>query len=219
MPAPDIKFRTYLKAFFADILTGMSGPLSVPFAALALWVSSRSQKILWGCLAAVCAVVASFRVWRKERIDRNEQLETLRSAKDRDIRALAVEKDQEIAALHQRLDESDGTISAHNRRIAELSRNPFSEDLERTVRQALDRMTHMGHLLMRHLLMNQPIEVGRPFMREIPLDRQIEQMGIALESGIVRLDEKRQGAMVWTYYVVNPQHQPVLQKVLYDVLQ
>jgi hypothetical protein len=181
-------------------------------------IKSKSEDSV-GCLAALCAVFASYRVWRKERLDRYEQVETLRSAKDGDIRALAAEKDQEIAALHQRLDESDITIADRDRRITELNRNLFSEDLERTVRQALDRMTHMGHLLMRHLLMNQPLEVGRPFMREIPLERQIEQMGIALESGIVRLDEKRQAAMVWTYYVVTPQHRPILQKVLYDVLQ
>ena len=30
-PEPDIRLLTYLRAFFGDWLTGMSGPLSVPF--------------------------------------------------------------------------------------------------------------------------------------------------------------------------------------------
>lgn len=65
---PDMRLTTYLRAFFSDWLTGMSGPLSVPFAAaIALWVSSGSQKAVWGCLAVLSAVFASYRVWRNER--------------------------------------------------------------------------------------------------------------------------------------------------------
>src|SRR5690349_5925072 len=64
---PDTRFRIYLKAFFGDTLTGMSGPLSVPFALAALFVSSHGQKVLYGCLAALCALFASYRVWRNER--------------------------------------------------------------------------------------------------------------------------------------------------------
>jgi len=43
---PDIRLLTYLRAFFGDWLTGMSGPLSVPFAALAVWSQQREQKII-----------------------------------------------------------------------------------------------------------------------------------------------------------------------------
>jgi hypothetical protein len=67
-------FGTYLNAFFTDMLTGMSGPLSVPFAGLAVWASSRGQKALWGCLAAVCAMFASYRVWANERRQGSAQL-------------------------------------------------------------------------------------------------------------------------------------------------
>ncbi len=64
----DTRLLTYLSTFFTDWLTGMSGPLSVPFAALAVWSSQRGQKILWGCLAVVAAIFGSYRVWRKERV-------------------------------------------------------------------------------------------------------------------------------------------------------
>src|SRR5437660_5217831 len=47
MPMPDIRFRTYLKAFFSDMLTRMSGPLSVPFAVAAtLGVEPHSENSL-----------------------------------------------------------------------------------------------------------------------------------------------------------------------------
>jgi hypothetical protein len=122
--------------------------------------------------------------------NKNSQLETVSSAKKTEVETLRAAQDVDIAAL--------------NTRIAELSRNPYSEDLERPTRQIIDQMTHEGHLLLRHLLMHQPIEVGRPFMPEISVERQNAQMAVAFKSGIVRHDEKRQGAMVWTYHVVTP---------------
>jgi hypothetical protein len=96
MTAPDIRFRTYLKAFSTDMLTRMSGPLSVPFAVAALLVSSRTQKILYSCLAVVCAMFASYRVWRKERLNSSSQVaekDSLLSAL-RDQMALITAKQQ-----------------------------------------------------------------------------------------------------------------------------
>lgn len=52
----------------------MSGPLSVPFAAAAVWSSGHVQRILWGCLAVAALLVGSYRVWRKERIDSSAHL-------------------------------------------------------------------------------------------------------------------------------------------------
>jgi len=83
------KFWTFLKAFFGVTLTWMSGPLSVPFTAAALWASSRGQKILWGCLAAASGIFASYRVWRNERL-----------AASREI----ADKDAQITALSQELE-------------------------------------------------------------------------------------------------------------------
>src|SRR2546425_4551062 len=76
---PDIRLLTYLRAFFGDWLTGMSGPLSVPFAALAVWSQQREQKIIWGCLAAVAAMFGSYRVWRKERMTRHQEVTQMQS--------------------------------------------------------------------------------------------------------------------------------------------
>jgi hypothetical protein len=39
-------------------------------------IKPRGQKILWGCLAALCAAFASYRVWRKERRDAGAQVTT-----------------------------------------------------------------------------------------------------------------------------------------------
>lgn len=46
----------------------MSGPLSVPFAVLALFVEDALGRILFGMLAFVCLVVAAYIVWKKERV-------------------------------------------------------------------------------------------------------------------------------------------------------
>jgi hypothetical protein len=193
MPEPDIRFRTYLKAFFNDWLTGMSGPLSVPFAAAAVW-SSGLQRVLWGCLAVVAAAFGSYRVWRKERGDANAQLGSLRAAKD-----------SEIAAL--------------NKRVAELSRKPHSEDLERHVRQAGGgQMTHNGHLLLRWLLIQGRIHCPEQFIPDISLDTQHKQMEIAVKAGIVRREQEQAGLRL-TFYVVNPEIKPVLERVLPEIVE
>ena len=44
----------------------MSGPLSVPAAALALWVSNDTAKILLGLTAFVCLGVTAYRLWKTE---------------------------------------------------------------------------------------------------------------------------------------------------------
>lgn len=45
----------------------MSGPLSVPFTFLALFVPSTWLKLLFATLAALCAVSSSYLVWKTER--------------------------------------------------------------------------------------------------------------------------------------------------------
>jgi hypothetical protein len=65
---PDLRLSTYLRAFFSDWLTIMSGPLSVPLTALALFTPQRAYKILFGTFAVLCWIYGSFRVWREERL-------------------------------------------------------------------------------------------------------------------------------------------------------
>lgn len=153
-------------------------------------------------IGAVLIIVGIFRGAQSVLKSKHAQMEKLTAVKDAEIAALHAEKDREIAAL--------------SRRVEELSRNPYSENLVRTVRQVIyEQMTLQGRLLLRHLLMHDPIEVGRPFGQP-SIETQNEQMAIAVRSGIVRLDEKRHGGMVWTYYIVNPEFRPILKKVLYE---
>lgn len=188
----DIRLRTYLSAFFSDWLTGMSGPLSVPFAAAAIWSSSQIQKVLWTCLAVAAAVVGTYRVWRKERSTWAAEIEKLNMASD-----------QEIASL--------------NERITILSRKPDPEDLERTARQVMQyQMTLEGRHVLRYLLFHEPVEIGRLSFPEIPQDRQYAQIEIAMRNGLLKHKEDRQGALVRTYWVINPQFRPILESVLYE---
>lgn len=74
MRGQDTGFYTFLKAFGSDALARMTGPLSVPFAVIALWVNGSHPKFLFGSLAVIGAVVASYRVWRKERLMATAQI-------------------------------------------------------------------------------------------------------------------------------------------------
>jgi hypothetical protein len=107
MVEKDIRFSTYLKAFFTDALTAMSGPISVPFAAAALWASSYWQKVLWGCLAVVSAGFSSYRVWRKERETANQKL----AAKDEQISSVTQSLNDKIMAITQSLNEKITTLT------------------------------------------------------------------------------------------------------------
>ena len=53
----------FFAAFNGQWLTRMSGPLTVPFTLLALFVPSSRLKLLFSTMAIMCAVVASFGVW------------------------------------------------------------------------------------------------------------------------------------------------------------
>src|SRR6516164_4705856 len=59
-------FKDFTRAMFGDWLARMSGPLSVPAAALALWVSNDAAKILLGLTAFICLWVTAYRVWKPE---------------------------------------------------------------------------------------------------------------------------------------------------------
>lgn len=79
----------------------MSGPLSVPFVLLAFVVSSHWQKVLYGVLAVLCATIASYRVWRKDRLEAGAQLDALKTTIADQRRELA-DRDEKIKALMER---------------------------------------------------------------------------------------------------------------------
>lgn len=94
----------------------------------------------------------------------------------------------------------------------------YSEELERRGTELIARLSPEGKLLIQHLVLNEPIEVGRQFKDEIARDIQDDQLAIAFQSGIVRHNEVRSGtgAIIRTEYVVNPQFKFVLQDLLFS---
>jgi hypothetical protein len=100
MSEEHIRLRDFLKAFTSDTFTLMSGPLSVIFAAVALWVPSSHPKVLFGCLAIAAGVVAAYRVWRNERLASATALDAQRLEAAGQVAA----KDAQIATLSQQLE-------------------------------------------------------------------------------------------------------------------
>jgi hypothetical protein len=99
---PDTRVFTYLRTFFANWLNGMSGSLSVPFAALAIWSSQQRQKFLWGSLAVIASLFSSYRVWRQERLS-------------------GYRASQQLTA---KLSELTSAVAAHEARRSELTITP-----------------------------------------------------------------------------------------------
>jgi hypothetical protein len=88
---------TYLREFFTDWLSGMSGPLSVPFAAFAVFSQSTRPRVIWGCLALLAALFGSYRVWQRERLARHAKVAELQH------------QIEQLTQLVERLSARDGT--------------------------------------------------------------------------------------------------------------
>jgi hypothetical protein len=117
---PDVSVWRYLRAFTYDSLARMSGPLSIPFVGLALYVSSHTQRVLFGVLAIVSICIASYRVWRLERVSSFGQ--ELRLTEK--IAALSTDKqrlESEIATLRDDTAAKQRQLTANL--ISELERN------------------------------------------------------------------------------------------------
>lgn len=80
MSTPIARFGQFLLAFADTWFTKMSGPLTVPFAIAAAFVSHPWLKLSLGSLALLCGVSSSYAVWRKERESRIAEVETLKEA-------------------------------------------------------------------------------------------------------------------------------------------
>jgi hypothetical protein len=116
--------------------------------------------------------------------------------------------------IQRRPDEgSDATV------IRKMPNNvkPYQEALGKHGELFISRLSTIGKRLMRHLLQNEPLEVGRKFMIDISEDDQFKQLTIAMEMGIIRHREVRAGSgmLVRTDYEINPQYRPVLEDLLY----
>jgi hypothetical protein len=141
------------------------------------------------------------------------QLETVRSAKDAEIEKVRTEKNVELETLRSA---KDADIAARDKRITELSRKPYTEELKRITKQVVDfEMTLEGRHVLRHLMIHEPVEVGRTLVPEVPQDRTHVQLGIAMQRGLVQHKEEGLG-LRRTYWIINPAFRPVLEDVLYE---
>jgi hypothetical protein len=59
--------KEFLYSFTKSWATAMSGPLSVPFAIAAVYFENTSVKIISALAAVICALFASYGVWKNER--------------------------------------------------------------------------------------------------------------------------------------------------------
>ena len=62
----DLSLGAYCRAIWRNWFTAMSGPLSVPAAALALYVENQTAKVLLGVTAFVCIWAAGYSIWKSE---------------------------------------------------------------------------------------------------------------------------------------------------------
>ena len=125
--------------------------------------------------------------------------------------------DQQGQSENVRKAEDERQLEELRKRVAELSRPPYQQHLGRKGELLLNRLSTIGRRLMRHLVENEPLEVGRKFMADISADDQFQQLTIAMEMGIIRHREVRAGSgmLVRTDYELNPQFVSVLQDLLY----
>ena len=121
--------------------------------------------------------------------------------KDSEVETPKVQKEAEIAP---------------DKRITEPIRDPYTEELKRIAKQVIDfKMTAEGRHILRHLMIHDPVEVGRTLVPEIPQDRTHAQLAIAKEHGMVQHREEGRGRLR-TYWVINPKFRATLQEVLYE---
>ncbi len=63
---PEPSFREFIRVAWSDLSSRVSGGLSVPFTALALFRPGY-ERIVWGVLVVLSVVAMTYRVWSKER--------------------------------------------------------------------------------------------------------------------------------------------------------
>jgi hypothetical protein len=66
MPPSASGIKDFALAIWSDWLTLLSGPLSVPAAAAAYWVSNEIAKVLLGVTAFCCLLFSAYRLWKRE---------------------------------------------------------------------------------------------------------------------------------------------------------
>jgi len=102
--------KDFALAVWSDWLTLLSGPPSVPAAALALWVSNETAKVLLGLTAFGCLLFSAYRLWKREHDKVIERDQRKRQLLDdiSDLRKTMVQYRIDMEADHsaQRFDEA-----------------------------------------------------------------------------------------------------------------
>lgn len=151
---------------------------------------------------------------------RDNEMNRLRESNDQQTKALAASRDAEINALKSACDNEIARlrqlINQQDQHIARLSRKPYAEDLEGSARAILTKMGSGGRIVLINLLKKGSVEVGRAVTDELSMEAANNVLAIAMQGGIVQHHTERQGAMTWTYWVINQQYRPVLEHLLYE---
>ena len=136
-----------------------------------------------------------------------------KAGRDQASKAESAGKNSEVETPR---DEKKAEVATPDKRISELSRDPYTEELKRIAKQVVDfEMTLEGRHVLRHLMIHEPVEVGRTLVPEIPQDRTYGQLAIAKERGLVQHKEEGRG-LLRTYWIINPKFRKVLEDVLYE---
>jgi schlafen family protein len=101
--------------------------------------------------------------------------------------------------------------------VTDFIRNAWKVGVEREVHQIVSQvMTRDGQLLLNHLLKVGKVESLRQLLPEITIDTQNEQMQIAVKHGLVRREQD--AGRLHTFYLVNPDYDAALKKLLFQLL-
>jgi hypothetical protein len=102
--------------------------------------------------------------------------------------------------------------------VTDVIRNAWKVGVEREVHQILTQvMTLNGQLLVNHLLKVGKVECPVQFVPEISINTQNEQMDLAVKHGLVRR-EQEPGGLHRTFYLVVPDYDAALKKILPQLL-
>jgi hypothetical protein len=124
---------------FVDLLlpswsAAMSGPLSVPLAVLAFFVSNETAKVLLGLSSFACVWAASYVLWSRERTERNKSDDKKLKGSLRFARAIRQEGDAGAYSAYATVQNTSLALKMTNCRceIAELQ-DAHGQPIERNV--------------------------------------------------------------------------------------
>ena len=94
-------FLRFFRIMFSEWASGMSGPASVPLAMLALFVKEDIQRFSFASLALILGFVSAYRIWLKEHLRAEKELEARLLVEDKSLPKLAVRFDSVMVAHNQ----------------------------------------------------------------------------------------------------------------------